>query len=170
MQMSDEFLHVDLQVAVEGSAVPPAGEWLRWAGAAARAARNGHDGPAQAPLSEASSLTIRLVDRAESEQLNATYRKKSGPTNVLAFAGTGTAETLPEGERELGDLVVCLPVLFAEAAAQGKDPVSHMAHLTIHGTLHLLGYDHEDPESAELMESLEISIMARLGYPDPYSM
>ena len=165
--MADELLRVDLQLAVVGADVPPERDWRRWAGAAA-AACTGAAGPAGGQAVLPAVMTIRLVDRAESEQLNTSYRKKSGPTNVLAFAGAGTGQLLPDDERELGDLVVCLPVLIDEAREQGKDPVAHMAHLTVHGTLHLLGYGHDDERSAERMEALEKSIMVRLGYPDPY--
>lgn len=163
--MSDELLHVDVQLAMDDPTVPPPAEWLRWASAAATAALNGARGPQKLTM----GLTIRLVDQAESARLNATYRHKTGPTNVLAFAGTDAAPGVPDGEQELGDLVICLPLLHAEARAQGKDPVSHMAHLTVHGTLHLLGYDHADTRSAERMETLEAAVLALLGYPDPYA-
>jgi len=160
--MNDGPLSVELQLAVNEAAVPPVSEWSRWARAAVTAARG------VTPHSR--SLTIRLVDSDESERLNSTYRHKSGATNVLAFVGAGAARSLPEGEHQLGDLVICLPLVHAEASEQGKDPVSHMAHLTIHGTLHLLGYDHGDARSAESMEKLETTLMAELGYADPYAM
>lgn len=160
--MNVEPLSVELQLAVSEAGVPPVSEWSRWAGAAVTAARSGAE--------RSGNLTIRLVDSEESERLNSAYRHKSGATNVLAFAGPGVATSPPQGELELGDLVICLPVACAEAREQGKDLVSHMAHLTIHGTLHLLGYDHDDDRSAERMEKLETTLMAEFGYADPYAI
>ena len=160
--MNDGPLSVELQLAVNEAAVPPVSEWSRWASAAVAAAHG--------ETRRSQNLTIRLVDSAESERLNSEYRQKTGATNVLAFAGGGAVALPPEAEAQLGDLVICLPLVHAEAREQGKDPVSHMAHLTIHGTLHLLGYDHDDERSAERMEKLETNLMAGLGYADPYAM
>ncbi|MAT66140.1 MAG: rRNA maturation RNase YbeY [Gammaproteobacteria bacterium] len=112
-------------------------------------------------------LTLRLVDEAESSELNQTYRGKSGPTNVLSFPVE--AAELPGLELPLlGDLVICAPVVAREAAAQGKTAEAHWAHMVVHGMLHLQGYDHLEPAEAEVMESLETDILRRLGYPDPY--
>jgi probable rRNA maturation factor len=106
------------------------------------------------------AVTVRLTGRAESARLNLQYRGKPAATNVLAF---------PAGVRgELGDLVICLPVVRREAAAQGKTAREHLAHLVVHGTLHLLGHDHERPASARRMECREVRILAGLGIPDPY--
>ena len=160
--MDDGPLRVELQLAVNEAAVPSVSEWARWASVAVTAA--------QGEMQGSRNLTIRLVDSEESERLNTTYRQKAGATNVLAFAGASATALPPEAEPELGDLVICLPLVHAEAREQGKDPVAHMAHLTIHGTLHLLGYDHDDESSAERMEKLETSLMDGLGYADPYSM
>lgn len=110
-------------------------------------------------------LTIRVVDEAESAALNAQYRGKQGPTNVLSFgfdAPPGVDVPL------LGDLVICAPVVVREALEQGKPGQAHWAHMTIHGVLHLLGYDHQTPEQAQIMEALEIAALADLGYADPY--
>lgn len=114
-------------------------------------------------------LTVRVVDEDESAALNERYRGKSGPTNVLSFgadapAGRG-AELLP-----FGDLVVCAPVVAREAREQGKTLEAHWAHMLIHGALHLQGYDHEQGQDAEAMETLERSLLAKLGFPDPYSI
>jgi len=110
-------------------------------------------------------LTIRVVDRAESADLNQRYRSKSGPTNVLSF----TAEVPPEvGVPLLGDLVICAPLVAEEARTQGKDTQAHWAHLVIHGMLHLLGCDHQTELETREMESRETSLLASLGYPDPY--
>lgn len=106
-------------------------------------------------------LGVRLVGSEEGRALNRTYRGRDYATNVLAFAYTAPPAMS-------GDLVVCLPVLLDEAAAQGKSPVAHCAHLIIHGCLHLLGHDHETEVQAETMESLERRLLAGLGLPDPY--
>lgn len=114
------------------------------------------------------ALTLRLVDEAESEALNTTFRQRAKPTNILSFA-YGVEDQDPEDEAFLfGDLVVCAPVVLAEAEAQGKTSEAHFAHLTLHGVLHLLGYNHEDAEEAALMEGLEIRYLADLGYGNPY--
>lgn len=110
-------------------------------------------------------LTIRVVDRAESAELNLRFRAREGPTNVLSFAAEVPAEVdFPL----LGDIVICAPLVAAEAAAQGKSPQAHWAHLVIHGVLHLLGFDHGSEAQARQMESREISLMASLGFSDPY--
>lgn len=111
-------------------------------------------------------LVIRLVDEAESRQLNHSYRGKDRPTNVLSFP----FEAPPEVPSPLlGDLVICAPVVAREALEQGKSPQAHWAHMVIHGLLHLLGYDHETDEEAQLMESRERELLARLHFPDPYT-
>jgi probable rRNA maturation factor len=110
-------------------------------------------------------LTIRIVDREESRQLNARYRGKDAATNVLSFP----AEVPPEIDLPLlGDIVICAPVVADEAERQGKPAEAHWAHLTIHGVLHLLGHDHEEPAQAAAMESLEIRLLDSLGIADPY--
>ena len=116
-------------------------------------------------------LAVRLVDTAESHALNHEYRGKDKPTNVLSFASDIPDEIVEMiGVRSLGDLVICLPVVLAEAQAQAKPVVHHLAHLIVHGTLHLLGYDHETGEDdAAHMEGLEIGTMARLYLPNPYA-
>ena len=114
-------------------------------------------------------VSLRLVDEMESRALNHRYRGKDKPTNVLSFPAGDDELSLPPGvERPLGDIVICGPVVDREAAEQGKDRFSHWAHLLVHGTLHLLGYDHEADADAEVMEALETRILARHGLPDPY--
>jgi probable rRNA maturation factor len=116
----------------------------------------------------AASLGLRWVGADESAVLNTRYRGKTGPTNVLAFASP-CLPGLPVGQTGyLGDIVICVPVLEAEAIEQGKTLQSHTTHLLIHGCLHLAGYEHEGAADAERMERLEIEIMAGLGYEDPY--
>lgn len=115
---------------------------------------------------QAAELSVRLVNAAEGRRLNRRWRGKDYATNVLSFPAT-----LPEGVpvRLLGDLVICAPVVRREVQEQGKGLEAHWAHLVIHGVLHLLGYDHEAPDEARTMEALEVSVLAALGYPDPYA-
>jgi probable rRNA maturation factor len=116
------------------------------------------------------SMSLRWVDEVESAALNQQYRGKSGPTNVLAFPAP-QMPGLPAGETDyLGDLVVCVPVLLREAAEQGKSPNAHAAHLLVHGCLHLAGYQHECADQREVMEQLEIRLLAQLGFADPYQL
>lgn len=114
-----------------------------------------------------SEMTIRLVDEVEGRELNHTWRHKDYATNVLSFPADVPDELLEIPL--LGDLVICVPVVAREAAEQGKALDAHWAHLTIHGCLHLLGYDHIDDDEAEEMEALERELLAELGYPDPYA-
>jgi len=116
------------------------------------------------------TVTVRLVSAEESAVLNSDYRDANGPTNVLAFPAP--ISPVPEAfgdEPELGDLVVCLDVAHSEAIEQGKTLERHLAHLTVHGCLHLLGYDHIDDAEAKCMEDLERRVLAGLRLPDPYA-
>jgi len=112
-----------------------------------------------------SELLLRLVDETESAELNEKYRHKSGSTNVLSFPYQPTAEM---NLAVWGDLVICAPVVAREAQQQQKPEQAHWAHMLIHGLLHLQGYDHQDQSSADEMEALEIHILARLGFNNPY--
>ncbi len=118
-------------------------------------------------LDEDFEVVIRIVDETESAQLNETYRNKQGATNILSFPFEE-----PEGVdldlSLLGDLVICAPVLEREAAEQNKPLHNHWAHIVIHGTLHLLGYDHIDDADAEEMEAKEIALLQTLSIPNPY--
>ena len=150
---------IDLQLALEAADLPGVDEFTRWADAALTEA--GHAEPAE--------ITVRLVGTDESRQLNNDFRGKDKPTNVLSFPNE-----LPEFLKEelevmpLGDLVICAPVVADEAAEQGKPVRDHWAHLTMHGVLHLLGFDHIDDADAEEMEALEIRALASLGIANPY--
>lgn len=105
-------------------------------------------------------MTIRIVGSRESRVLNARYRGKDKPTNVLSF---------PYGEPGgLGDLVICAPVVNREAREQGKAPAAHWAHMVVHGVLHLRGFDHIRKTEARVMEARERAILAGLSFPDPY--
>jgi len=148
-------LQVDIQNASKLS-TPTDSELSSWVGAAIKMAH----GPANAEVS------LRLVDEAEMAQLNLSYRDKTGPTNVLSFPSDLPIELeIPL----LGDIVVCAPVVVLEAQAQHKPIQAHWAHMIVHGSLHLLGYDHVDPADAETMETLETAVMKNLNYPCPYA-
>jgi probable rRNA maturation factor len=110
-------------------------------------------------------LSVRVVGEARSRSLNSRYRRKDKPTNVLSFAGAGMA---PDGRLFLGELVICAPVVALEARAQNKSLKAHWAHMTVHGVLHLLGFDHERASEAVKMASREIQILDRLGFSNPY--
>jgi probable rRNA maturation factor len=147
-------LQVDIQCA-SAEPVPEEDDIRRWIAAAL----------SHRDLKGEAEISVRLVDEAEMSSLNRTYRGKSGPTNVLSFP----SDLPPELDLPLlGDIVICAPVVRAEAAHQGKHPNAHWAHMLIHGTLHLLGYDHINDEDAHEMEALETAIMASLDYPCPY--
>ncbi len=113
-------------------------------------------------------LTIRLVNLDEMQQLNHTYRHQDKPTNVLSFPfeGDNSLLALPL----LGDVIICPLVVAKEASAQSKSIVDHFAHMTIHGVLHLLGYDHIKDEEATVMEALEIRLLQSLGISNPYEL
>lgn len=110
-------------------------------------------------------LTIRIVDETESRYLNHNYRHKDKPTNVISFPFEPMGN---KSRHQLGDIVMCAEVVAKEAKADEKDTFAHWAHLTIHGVLHLLGYDHEVPDEAEKMEKQEIEILEKLGFSNPY--
>jgi probable rRNA maturation factor len=151
---------IDVQLASGETLVPNGADFERWVCTTMQAAGSRRNG----------ELAIRLVGADEGSQLNQTWRDKSGPTNVLAFpppdlAAAGLPDDVPA---EFGDLVICLPVVVREAAEQGKTPLAHLAHLVVHGTLHLLGHTHEAEADTARMEGLEAAALAALGFPDPY--
>ncbi|TCZ88635.1 rRNA maturation RNase YbeY [Lysobacter sp. N42] len=150
-------LDVAVSYATPRRGVPAAASFRRWVAAAL-----------DRRIREA-DLSIRVVGEEEGRALNRHYRGKDYATNVLSFPAE-LPEGLPEGVRLplLGDLVICAPVVAREAAEQGKALNDHYAHLTVHGALHLLGWDHEDDADAEAMEALEREILGGLGVADPY--
>ena len=145
---------IDLQIACEQETGLPTAEQIeQWATAAVQ------------PQSDEVEMTVRIVDEAESHALNLNYRGKDRPTNVLSFPFECPDEVeLPL----LGDLVICRQVVEREAQEQDKPVIAHWAHMVVHGSLHLLGYDHIEDNEAEEMESLETQIMTGLGFADPY--
>jgi probable rRNA maturation factor len=153
-------VRVTLQLATKLPGIPGQSEFTLWANRAM--ARAG------IPLKQGSCVTIRLVDAAESQGLNTTFRNVPKPTNVLAFEAGPPSPATVSDETELGDLVICAAVVLQEAHEQAKDVGAHFAHMTIHGCLHLAGYDHIDDAEAEAMESLERQLMVELGFTDPY--
>jgi probable rRNA maturation factor len=139
-------LLMQVQYATEMTELPSAAQFKRWA-------RN--------TLRVDSEITLRIVDEAEGRVLNKTYRGKDYATNVLTFP-------LAEEPHLMGDIIICAPVVAKEAAEQGKPLEAHYAHLTVHGVLHVHGYDHEIEEQADLMESIETETITKLGYANPY--
>ena len=110
-------------------------------------------------------VSLLIVDEKEGAELNRQWRGKEGPTNVLSFP----SDLPPELKLPLlGDIIICAPVVEREAKEQKKSIDAHWAHMIVHGTLHLLGYDHVDDNEADKMESLEEEILSKIGYPDPY--
>ena len=145
---------IDLPIACEQETGLPTLEQIeQWATAAVQ------------PQSDEVEMTVRIVDEAESHELNLNYRGKDRPTNVLSFPFECPDEVeLPL----LGDLVICRQVVEREAQEQEKPLMAHWANMVVHGSLHLLGYDHIEDDEAEEMESLETQIMTGLGFADPY--
>jgi probable rRNA maturation factor len=146
-------IELELQIASDAQTLPHPSQFRDWIGMT---------------LSEKYDnveLTIRIVDVEEMTELNQVYRKKLGPTNVLSFP----AEIADEFQSNLlGDIVICAPVVQKEANDADIDLLAHWAHMVVHGTLHLLGYNHEEDDEAEEMENLETQILTKLGYPAPY--
>ncbi len=147
---------VDVQLACDSAAIPSPLELRRWAVSVLRA------------QAQSGAVCIRIVDEAESASLNADYRSRQGPTNVLSFPSD--FDDPESGVRQIGDLAICAPVVVREASDQGKAQADHWAHLVVHGILHLLGFDHEAAEEAAVMETREIEILGELGIADPYQV
>lgn len=151
-------LDIDLQLASEEPGIPDKTLFTNWV---------------QAVLTDrnldTAIMTIRIVDESEGQELNANYRDKHYPTNVLSFV-FDLPPGVPEDEfsGHLGDLVICAPVVAKEALEQNKAVIDHWAHLVIHGTLHLIGFDHIEELEADKMELIETQILCKLDINDPY--
>ena len=140
---------IQIQIATQASPLPTPTQLKKWVKITLNTANKTQ-----------AEVTLRLVDIPESEQLNTEYRHKKGPTNVLSFPyNYDNAE---------GDIAICAPLVQQESKEQNKTEIAHWAHLVIHGTLHLCGYDHIVNKEAEQMEKLEITILAQLGFANPY--
>src|SRR3569832_1315755 len=142
-----------LNEAADDPAIPTPADFERWVQAALVGER------------DEAEVSLRINNADEGAALNATYRHRAGPTNVLSFPSDSPAEMVPP---LLGDVVICAPVVAREAREQGKAALAHWAHMLVHGILHLLGYDHEAPEEADAMERREACIFVSLGYADTY--
>ena len=170
----DLWLEIDDELAGNTALVadlPGEAEFLRWAEAALAAAdiSTGAGAAIAESASKSITLDIRIVSEAESQALNRDYRGKDTPTNVLSFPAELPPELLAElDEVPLGDLAICAEVVAREALEQDKPLLSHWAHMTVHGVLHLLGHDHIDQADAARMEPLEIAILTKLGWDNPY--
>lgn len=147
-------IHLSVQIDCAANNIPSEADLRTWANQAA------HE------LSHDADLCIRIVEPEEIQALNKTYRHKDKPTNVLSFPFD--MEDIELERAILGDLVICPAVLQQEAIEQSKSLEAHWAHMVVHGTLHLLGYDHEDEADATIMEQLEIDILNKMGYHNPY--
>ncbi|MDR1349575.1 MAG: rRNA maturation RNase YbeY [Zoogloeaceae bacterium] len=139
-------LDFSVQYACERAGLPTRAQFFAWA---------------RATYAGGGQVTLRLVAPEEGQRLNRDYRGKDCATNVLSFPYATEPQLC-------GDLVICPAVVARESAEQGKPPEAHYTHLTVHGVLHLQGWDHETPEAAAAMEQRERAILAILGYPDPY--
>jgi probable rRNA maturation factor len=166
-------LELDLSYAARRPWVPRRAQLRAWVsaalaaqgGARLRRAKARANGAARADAAVV-AVSISIVGAARSRALNLRYRGKDRPTNVLSFGGAGP---LPDGRLSLGEIVICAPVVAREARVQSKSAEAHWAHLSVHGVLHLLGFDHERRGEARKMEAREIQILDRLGFSNPYS-
>jgi len=148
---------MELQVASDFQPLPSQQQFARWVQLATQQQAD-------------AEVVVRVVDEAESAELNLSYRQKTGPTNVLSFPFE-----LPDGlpadalmDACLGDLVICAPLVEQQAQQQGKPVIEHWAHLVVHGCLHLQGYDHIEDTDAVVMEGLEIELLKSIGIDNPY--
>jgi probable rRNA maturation factor len=141
-------LSLTVQYASQPAGLPARQQFRRWV---------------QAALQQDLHCTLRIVDESEGRMLNRDYRGKDYATNVLTFVYDDT-------DPLSGDIVFCAQVVEREAAEQGKQLLAHYAHMTVHGVLHLQGYDHENEADADEMEALETALMGKLGYPAPYEV
>lgn len=151
-------VHVDVEIASDATTLPPVDSIVRWVRSATAAAGRASD----------LEISVRIVDEAEMQDLNRNFRGQDKLTNVLSFPA-GDIRGLPaDAGSPLGDIVVCAAVVRREARQQGKAPDDHWAHMLVHGTLHLLGFDHIEDADADIMEGMEIRILKDMGVANPY--
>ena len=150
-------LSLNFENASSAADVPSEQDFYRWVWAALKDAYRRAD------------ISLILLNEDEARAYNRDYRGKDYATNVLSFA-LNEGEILPDQVSDglYGDLIICPQVVLKEAAEQGKTARQHFAHLTMHGTLHLMGYDHIEDDEAEVMEAIEIRLLQAAGYPNPY--
>ncbi len=146
-------IELELQIASNAKTLPHPAQFREWIG---NTLNSNYDNL---------EITIRIVDIEEMTELNETYRKKTGPTNVLSFPADLNESF---GVNSLGDIIICAPIVETEASEGNIDLIAHWAHMVVHGTLHLLGYDHIIPQEADEMEAIETKILTKLGYHAPY--
>ena len=146
---------IDIEINSASATIPSAEKIEQWISAALKSDE----------LIDA-EVSVYIVDEAEGQALNFQYRGKDKPTNILSFPADIPEEV---GVPLLGDLVVCAPVVAREAEEQGKSLDAHWAHMLVHGTLHLLGYDHLEDDTADAMESLETHLITKMNFPAPYA-
>ena len=153
-------VQVDVQQAADDESIPDTAFVSDWVTRAVNAAT----------ITRASEVSVRIVDADEIHALNREYRRKDAPTNVLSFPAGAVAGLPSDAPHPLGDIVICASVVRDEAEAQGKALADHWAHMLVHGTLHLLGFDHQADAEAAAMEALERSILSAHGIADPYGV
>jgi probable rRNA maturation factor len=151
-------VHVDVELASDSASLPTAEEIAQWV--SRTIATTGSDAGLE--------VSVRVVDEAEMQALNLEFRGQDKATNVLSFPAADVTGLPSDADRPLGDIVVCAAVVIKEAERQGKPPGDHWAHMLIHGTLHLLGFDHVLEADADAMEKLEVRILKELGICNPY--
>ena len=151
----------DVQVACDDPDIPATTDIQNWIAAAIEQSGRKPAGDVE--------VAVRIVDADEIQTLNRLYREKDSPTNVLSFPAGNIDGLPPEEGLLLGDVVVCASIVAAEASEQGKALCDHWAHMMVHGTLHLLGFDHENEAEAVEMEGLETQILASQSVTDPYA-
>ena len=148
-------IKINLQIATENKHIPHKKDFITWLTIATKI---------MPPPENKNEINIRLIDETESAALNKTYRNINKSTNILSFAYQSDIND----DDLLGDLAICSPIITKQANQQHKSPSAHWAHIVIHGYLHLLGFEHQNAEEAKKMEQIEIEILDKLGYPNPY--
>lgn len=147
-------IKINLQIVTKNKYIPNKKNFINWLAVASKIIP---------PPENKNEINIRLIDEPESAALNKNYRNINKPTNILSFAYQPDVND----DNLLGDLAICAPIVIQQAQ-QHKLPLAHWAHIVIHGYLHLLGLEHQNTEETKKMEQLEIEILCKLGYPNPY--
>lgn len=161
--------HVDIQCFYADVTVPSDQQFQQWASTVIEFLHEGNCLDKNKTAQQQFEVSILVVDKTEIQLLNNQYRDKNSPTNVLSFP-FDVPEIFHDQQISniLGDVIICAPIIQSESKMQNKSCEEHWAHMTVHGILHLLGYDHLNDEDATIMESLEVKILEKLNYKDPY--